>query len=513
MLALRLTNIDFSYGARKIIKIPSLAVYDGERVGLIGINGSGKSTVLDIIAGLIETNPGRADLFMGISYFKQGIKGFAAPNAEMLSYFDAKEGLVNPSGGEQTRYKLASAFSQGSGLLLLDEPTTNLDLDGILLLREAIKAWDGPVVIVTHDEALLSEVCGRILAIRAGRLVDFPGGYDAWLDEEEVIKDRAAHEYTAYLKQRRHILRAMQEAMASSKAVKKVPSRMGNSEARLHKAQSTESSEKLAMRAKALLSRLNRLKAAPRPVPDRELAMAFSSPSADLPRFAAIAQEMDLEVGGRLLLSKASFQLPTGTKTFLLGPNGCGKTSLIRRMEEKGDRIVSRNVRVATMEQDLADLDDSSSALDNCKAASKRGESSIRTVLARLRIAGDMVHTPVGMMSGGERMKVSLARLMLSEADLLMLDEPTNHMDIESSRALAEVLVAWPGTLLAASHDRAFIDSVADRIIVWNKDKLVTHEGNYSDYEHERLGLDQLEMLASDMNRAYEASKAILEMK
>ena len=165
------------------------------------------------------------------------------------------------------------------------------------------------------------------------------------------------------------------------------------------------------------------------------------------------------------------------------------------------------------MEQDLADLDDSSSALDNCKAASKRGESSIRTVLARLRIAGDMVHTPVGMMSGGERMKVSLARLMLSESDLLMLDEPTNHMDIESSRALAEVLVAWPGTLLAASHDRAFIDSVADRIIVWNKDKLVTHEGNYSDYEQEMLGLDQLEMLASDMNRAYEASKATLEMK
>ena len=265
MLALKLTDIDFSYGSRKIIKLGSLSIYDGERIGLIGPNGCGKSTLLDIIAGRVDVSPGSAQRFLDISYCDQAGSPKLRPCARLLSIFKAQEGLINPSGGERMRYKLASAFTPGKGILILDEPTTNLDLDGILQLRDEIFEWDGPVLLVTHDAALLSETCERTLSIRDRRLEDFPGGYDEWVLDRRLREKSRINEYDEYLRQKRHLLGAFRQAQSSSKQVKTTPSRMGNSEARLHKAEARESSEKLAKKAAAILSRLARLKAVSRP--------------------------------------------------------------------------------------------------------------------------------------------------------------------------------------------------------------------------------------------------------
>ena len=507
MLALKLTDIDFSYGSRKIIKVGSLSINEDEKVGLIGPNGCGKSTLLDIIAGRIDASPGSAKRYMDVSYCDQAGSPKLRPSARLLSIFKAQEGLINPSGGERMRYKLASAFTPGKGILILDEPTTNLDLDGILQLRDSIFEWEGPVLLVTHDAALLSETCERMLSIRDCKLEDFCGGYDEWISNLRLQEKSRINEYDEYLRQKRHLLGALRQAHSSAKQVKTTPSRMGNSEARLHKAEAKESSEKLAKKASAILSRLERLKAVRRPKPDRELSMAFAKPSDSLPRFAAVAREIGLNAGKRRLLETASFDLPTGSKTCLLGPNGCGKTSLLIKMAEFPEAIVAKGIKLALMRQDLTNLSGAHSALENVMMTSNRTEPFVRTVLAGLRITGDMVHTPVGAMSGGERMKVELARLMMSGADMLLLDEPSNHMDIESGGALGEVLRAWPGTLLMATHDRALIDAVSDRIIIWQGTKLLTYEGNYTDYMSFTNDKLDIAALAEEMKRAEDASK------
>lgn len=509
MLAFKITGIDFSYGARKLLKIGSLSAYFDERIGLVGPNGSGKSTLLDIIAGLADGHPGKVEAYLPISYFRQSGRPAMKPSGRMLSYFEASEGLANPSGGEETRLKLASAFTPGEGVLLLDEPTSDLDLDGIMLLREAISRWRGTVVLVTHDAALMSETCDRVISIQDASLSDFRGGYEEWTAHERSVKESAARRYEEYLAERRRLLEASRQMMARAHSVKETPSRMGRSEARLHRRSAGKISEKLARGAKAVISRLERLERVPRPMPDRELAMAFRRPSVDLPRFIVSINDLNLEVPGKPLLDGASFDLPTGTKTCLLGPNGCGKTTLVKLLADRKRGPVGKGIKLGAMSQDLTELDGESSALANCVSGGSLSDQSARTVLARLGIRGDMAFTPVGMMSGGERMKVALARLMLSDVDMLLLDEPTNHMDIESACALSEVLSAWPGTLLMVSHDRALIDAVSDRILIWEGTSLRCYEGNWSDYEQSKLMSDETVMrLASDLARAEEAYKA-----
>ena len=507
MTALRLSGIDFSYGPRRLFRFGQLTLSDGERVGLIGINGSGKSTLLDIIAGIAEPSSGSMEAFMPISYFRQGKTGPINPTPESLSMFSAERNLTNPSGGELTRLKLASAFAPTGGILLLDEPTTNLDLDGIMALRDAICAWEGPVIIVTHDAALMAETADRIWKVKDCGIVDFPGGYEEWSQFERQQEESAGHRYEEYLRKRRHLLRAMGEAMASSKSVRKAPARMGNSEARLHKRQAAESSEKLAMRANAIRTRLERLERVERPRPDKELAMAFSRPRKDLPRFVAALRDIDLSAGAKALLKGASLDLPSGMKTCLLGANGCGKSTLIGKLADPASGHLHRGVKVGLLRQDLGGLDDSATGVENCTRDTGATEQAARTVLARLRIRKDMALVPVGAMSGGERMKVALARIMLSDCDIMLLDEPSNHMDIESVEALAEVLSAWPGTLLMASHDRALIDAVADRLVIFEGMSLRSYEGNWSDYESSRLYAPDLEALAESMRRAEDAYK------
>ncbi len=507
MTAIRLSGIDFSYGPRRLFRFGKLTLNDGERVGLIGINGSGKSTLLDIIAGISEPSAGSVEAYMPISYFRQGRTGLQSPTPESLSAFSAEPGLENPSGGELTRLKLASAFAPAGGIILLDEPTTNLDLDGIMTLREAISDWDGPVIMVTHDAALMAETCGRIWKVKDCGIVDFPGGYEEWSEFEKQMEESAGRRYEEYLRKRRHLLRAMSESMASSKSLRKAPSRMGNSEARLHKRQAAESSEKLAMRANAIKTRLEKLERVERPRPDKELAMAFSRPRKDLPRFLAALRDLHLSAGMKPLLQGASLDLPSGMKTCLMGPNGCGKSTLVGKLADPASGYLPRGIKVGLLRQDLSSLDDSGTAVENCTRDTGATEQAARTVLARLRIRRDMALVAVGAMSGGERMKVALARIMLSDCDVMLLDEPSNHMDIESVEALSEVLSAWPGTLLMASHDRALIDAVADRLIIFEGMSLRSYEGNWSDYESSRLYAPDLEALAESMRRAEDAYK------
>ncbi len=501
------------YGDQAVLDIDRLTLYDGERVGLIGENGTGKSTLLAILSGELEPDSGTVRRRGPVALIRQSGEARLDGSQRLRSEFrapDARDGL---SGGEQTRRRIAGALSEGAALLLADEPTTDLDAAGVARLRQRLSQHEGTLVLVSHDRELLNALCTRILHLEDGHIADFPGGYDAYQRELERRRAHQQFEYDQYRAEQSRLKAAMQQKAEWAASVKKAPKRMGNSEARLHTREYTNAVLRQSSAKKKLEGRLERLekKERPRDLPDIKMALGASKPLAA--RTALTARCDRLTAGNRVLLAGASLTLPTGSRTALIGENGCGKTTLLRALIGKpspGTRfegIVRLNpgAHVGMFDQDHAKaLDFSKTALDNAMAGSAQDVSTARTVLARLNLRGDAVFKPVSVLSGGERAKVALARLLLSEVNLLILDEPTNHLDLFTMEALEGLLANYGGTLLFVSHDRAFVRAVATRLWTIEGGALSTFEGTLDrmeaekrrdrDAEERRLQVTALEM-------------------
>ena len=296
---------------------------------------------------------------------------------------------------------------------------------------------------------------------------------------------------------------------------------MGNSEARLHTREYTNAVLRQSHAKRKLQGRLERLevKQRPRDLPDIRMALGAGHPIQA--KTALSARVKSLRAGGRTLLYDARLELPTGSRTALMGPNGCGKTTLLRALlghadpgvDFRGEVKPNPSARVGVFDQDHARLlDISKTALQNAMADTALPESMARTVLARLNLPGDQVFKPVSALSGGERAKVALARLMLGDTNLLILDEPTNHLDVFTLQALQELLAGYAGTALFVSHDRAFVEAVATRIVRFEGTRLTAFEGSLSrlEAEHDRnRGAEdrQLQISALEMRLAALAAR------
>jgi len=278
------------------------------------------------------------------------------------------------------------------------------------------------------------------------------------------------------------------------------PRRMGNSEARLHKRESSEIQKKLARSSKVLQSRLDRIK--PCELPFREQKIIFYANPQEQPcaRVLVRCDNLDLNLGTLKLLKSSSFSLPKGSRTALVGSNGTGKTSLIRLLAVRDPRFaIAPSTRIGYLSQELEDLDPSLTALETVMNNSIQAESTARTLLANLLLKAADLKKRVAVLSGGERVKLALARLLLSNANLLLLDEPNNYLDVNSTEALQELIADYPGTILFVSHDRQLIRKAANRIINISGHKLTTFEDGYKQYEewldkvNGRAGQDQLD--------------------
>ena len=430
-------DIQVGFGAQTVLAVERFALYDGERVGLIGANGAGKSTFLRVLSGALAPDAGAVRRMAPVSFMEQtgdAADEFSAREAgEFRAVATARDGL---SGGEKTRRRLASALSKSAAVLLLDEPTSDLDEEGIKQLRQRIRAFRGAVVLVSHDRALLDEVCTSIAELEGGKLTLFPGGYTAYWQERARRREFAQFEYGQYRAEQARLKQAIQRKAEQASQVRKAPSRMGNSEARLHRREATEVAEKLQGSRKALESRLNHLEAKERPREDPAIRMRLGASDPVRARNALEIRDMTIRFGARILLESARMILPTGSRTALLGPNGCGKTTLVTRIAAGDPRVrIHPQARIGYLGQDaLTSLEADKSALDNAMALSEHPVDVARTVLARLNLCAGDVHKPLSVLSGGERMKVALARLMLSRANVLLLDEPTNHIDTFARR-------------------------------------------------------------------------------
>ena len=502
-----------SFGPRQLLDLDHLSVYDGEKIGLIGENGAGKTTLLRLLSGETEADEGTVRRPGSLAFIRQQGKEDGEADDQMQALFRVRSRRDGLSGGEMTRGRIAAALSARPQLLFADEPTTDLDEEGLTLLRKQLRAFPGALVLVSHDRSLLRLLCRRIWYLEDGKITDFPGGYDAFMEERRRQRDRQQFEYDQYRAEQKRLKESVQRMAEKASSVRKAPSRMGNSEARLHKREWTDSVLQLSHAKRTLQNRMEHLEAKekPRNLPDIRMKLGVSSPVE-----AGVVLRVQCErlaAGKTELLSRTAFSLPTGSRTALLGANGCGKTTLLRVLTGQGgapvcfDGKIQFNpaARIAWFDQHHEKtLDPEKTVLENVMDVSVHPESLARTVLIRLNFRRDDVFKPVSVLSGGERAKVALARLLLMDCNLLVLDEPTNHLDLFTLEELERLLADYGGTILFVSHDEEFVRKTATRIVRFDRRKLVSFEGTLGEMknasrrdtsaEELRLAISALEM-------------------
>lgn len=535
MITLSVNNITKSYGIETIIKGISFAINDGEKVGLVGSNGAGKTTLFKIISGQLEKDSGQ--IYLGkditIGYLEQNIKIASSntlldeallcfedvillekelrslehqiseaahdPKLEALmneyarkteiftnmngySYNSESRGILKGlgfsesdfekpinllSGGEQTRLMLSKLLLKKPDVLLLDEPTNHLDTMAVEWLESYLKQYKGNVVVISHDRYFLDKIVTKIYEIHNKTLTEYHGNYTDYLEKREtaqILMEKEYKENQDEIKRQKDIITQL-KAFGREKQVKRARSR-----------------EKL----------LDKFEVVDKPDFSKKKASISFSPSITSGHEVMKAHGMGKSYGERTLFSDLSIDIYRNEKVALLGPNGVGKTTLFNILLGKdkdysGEINYGTNVHPVYFDQTRQDLDPKNTILDEVwNEYPNLAETRLRSMLAAFLFTGDDVYKSISSLSGGEQSRISLLKLMLSKANFLFLDEPTNHLDIESKEVLENALNVYEGTIFFISHDRYFINKLADKVLVLTEDGIREFLGNY-DYYQEKL--------------------------
>jgi len=502
----------------------SFEVSPGDRIGLIGPNGAGKTTLLRLLTGDLERSSGAVAARRGlrIGYVPQEspaegdeslevyvfgahpelgglrqelrvleaqlddsaaalryanrlstyeVRGGFEAEAETVRVleglgFDARERalpMAHLSSGQRTRAELAKLLLSPADLLLMDEPTNHLDIAAQEWLEEYLDRLDAAYLMVSHDRIFLSRAVTRIFELQRGALTVFEGNYTFYREQRALYEQQAWERYRAQQRRIAAAERASERRMALARKVARKP---GGGEDRDHLGRKAA---KVARTARSLRERVAREPEVPKPWQEDPI------PVLDFPNVARTGdvvlqvEGVSKSYGEKRLFEDLDFHVGRGERWAVLGPNGTGKTTLLRILlgEEPSDEGAVRlgaHVKVGYFAQEGADLDPSISPVALCRWVYE-DETWVRTILGCLRLRGEQVNQPIGSMSAGERGKVALAQLLLSGANLLLLDEPTNHLDIEAREAIEGTLLQFPGTILFVSHDRYFIETLADHVL------------------------------------------------
>ncbi len=525
---------------RHILRDISLSFFPGAKIGVLGLNGAGKSTLLRIMAGVdtefdgearpqpgirigyLQQEPeldasktvreiveeGVADTIALVSRFNEISERFAEPMdddemnallteqgklqdqidaqnaweidrklemaADALRLPDWDADIAKLSGGERRRVALCRLLLSEPDMLLLDEPTNHLDAESVAWLEHFLEQYPGTVVAITHDRYFLDNVAGWILELDRGHGIPWEGNYSSWLEQKEA----------------RLQIEEKQE-VARQKSIK----------SELDWVRSNPSARRA--KNKARLSRFEELTS--REFQQRQETNEIYIPPG--PRLGDLVIEIKglrKGFGDRLLIDDLDFQVPPGAIVGIIGPNGAGKTTLFRMLTgqdtpDAGDIRIGETVRMAFVDQSRQDLDDSKTVWEEISNGDDiirvdKYETPSRAYVGRFNFRGAQQQQQIGLLSGGERNRVHLAKVLRDGGNLLLLDEPTNDLDVETLRALEEALLDFPGCAIVISHDRWFLDRIATHILAFEGNSHIEwFEGNYEDYEkdrHRRLGTD-----------------------
>lgn len=484
MLVLEARNVKKYYKERLIIEIDELKLYSEDRVGIVGLNGAGKTTFINILTGNTTIDEGMVKLYGQYSYITQLDEVEELYTKEQIArQFGVKAPEPYMSGGEKTRLKIAQNFSRESSILFADEPTCNLDMKGIELLENKLQGFNGGMLIVSHDRTLMDNICNKILEVENGEIKIYPGNYSDYKGQKEMELERQYFEYEQYIKEKRKLERIIIEKKQKVRTMKDTPSRMGNSEARLHKMYTQSKKAKLDRAVKAIESRIEHQDKKEKP---KDILKTKIDIQQNLDLYSKVViecNEISKSFGERTLFEKISFRIENGTRTAVIGDNGTGKTTLIKMIlsGEEGIRLSSA-AKAGYISQSMDILNNDKTILENVMEESVYDETFVRIILARLLFKEEDVYKKVGVLSGGERVKASFAKIFLKDINMIILDEPTNYLDVYSQEALERVLMDYEGTLLFISHDRQFIRKIADHLLVFNNKRITSFNGTYDEY-------------------------------
>ena len=470
-----LESVSKAYGDRPLLADVSTGVNAGERIGVVGRNGAGKSTLLAVMAGDVPVDSGRvsatSDAVIGVlrqspvanpeSTVAQAVMGdqethewAANPRARevltaLLGGYDDERlarRIGTLSGGERRRVDLATLLIRDLDLLILDEPTNHLDVEIVAWLAQHLKGRPNlAVVVVTHDRWFLDEVSDRTWEVVGGRVEEYDGGYSAYvLAKAERLRQAASAEA------RRNNLIRKELAWLRRGA----PARTSKPKFRIDAANELITNEP----------------------PPRDTIELLSFANARLGKTVIEVHDAELRVGDRTLIDRLTWNIGPGQRIGLLGANGAGKTSLIRMLlgeiaPTQGRVVTGVTVRPAYLSQHLEELDPTWRVLEAVQRVAERvdlgkgRELTASQMCERLGFGADGQWTPVGDLSGGERRRLQLTRLLMGEPNVLVLDEPTNDFDVETLSALEDLLDGFAGTLIVVSHDRYFLERVCDDFV------------------------------------------------
>ena len=534
MIVLSCNNLNKSFGIDTILENISFTVNEGDKVGIIGVNGTGKTTLFKILSGIYGYDSG--DIYLGkgveIGYLEQNtnfqsektiyeevLEVFSDlidmenyirdlevkiaeegsnPNSKVLDklmneyskklelfselngygYKSEVKGILKGlgfsdsdmetpinilSGGEKTRVLLSKLLLKNPSLLLLDEPTNHLDSDAIEWLEVFLKQYKGTVIIISHDRYFLDQVVNRVFEIHNKKLRSYNGNYSKFIELSKVEKELEVKRYEDQQKE----IKKQEESIEKLKAYGR---------------------EKHLKRARSKEKMLDKVEVMDRPDVFRKRASIKFNPTVSSGNDVLQVENISMGYGERILFKDINFNIYRGEKVALIGANGIGKSTLFKIIMNEivpltGSTKLGTNVHVDYFHQEQKTLNLDNTIIDEIwNDHPNLTQTTLRNMLGSFLFEGEEVFKKISTLSGGERARVAILKLILSNSNFLLLDEPTNHLDIDSKEVLEEALLNYTGTLFTISHDRYFLNTVVDKILVLDSDGITEYLGNYDYY-------------------------------
>lgn len=487
----KLDKIKKYYGDRLIIDIKRFEILEEDRIGIVGENGAGKTTMLNILMKNIEPDEGEVFLTNSYSYISQMEEYLGeCEESKVKKLFNAPDKYEDfLSGGEKVKLKISKALSENKKLIIADEPTSNLDGKSIKVLEDMLKNYKGALLLVSHDREILDSLCNTIIQIEDGKISIYKGNYSKYLELQREEKKREETEHDEYLIKKRRLENAISGKKELRDDIKKTPKRMGNSEARLHRKMGGQRAKKnIDDNIKALKSRIDHLEVKEKPKTISETKINIQAGMEIISKNIIEVNNMNLFVDNKLLIKDATFKIKRGRKVGIIGDNGCGKTTLIKEvLKGKNENIkIASRVTIGYFDQSQSILQKEKSILENVRENCSYDQGFVRINLDNFGFKGDEVYKFVSTLSGGEKVKVALCKILLSDNNILILDEPTNYLDIKAMEALEKALISTEKTVIIICHDRKFIGNICDDIIQIKDKHIIEFSGSYKEYINEK---------------------------